>query len=635
MTQPLFDNYVYAGDVGVIAICFVIGVLLMTSYVSRSRNFHIFLNILTSIIIAAGVNIVYHYLLSIATPKIYIIIYILRVVYQGLLLDVFFLFALYTTQVAGMEHKKAKIVALVSVNLLMLIITVDVILSLTGHGFRITESGKVVGRTNVYLVGYVIFVALLAVLMSKIRHLVYKRILYGFYGTMVISVTIRFGQIALGQSSLTTMTFIFPAIAMLYIIHSNPYNVFLGSVDTRAMEDMVRNMHDRKENFVFLSLLLTEYDEDGKELPGEIRALVRKYSVDFFHGCVLFQIGPAHMVLVVPKRRNPDYEKRIANILASFKEQYNKLQRPYKIVIGESIEEVSRKNGYISLIENVEASLPENSIHRVDENDIARYNRDEYILHELRDIHKKRDVDDPRVLAYCQPVFNITTGKFDTAEALMRLELPETGTLPPVQFIPLAEKGGLIHVLTEIILNKTCREIRRLLDEGYEITRISVNVSASELKENAFCNDISRIINSNSISGDKIALELTESSCEADFIIMKEKIDELRRQGIQFYLDDFGTGYSNMQRIMELPFDIIKFDRSMVIASGTDDRSEKIVENLAHMFRDMEYSILYEGVEDSSDEERCKIMSASYLQGFKYSRPVPIENLRDFLQRAA
>ena len=86
---------------------------------------------------------------------------------------------------------------------------------------------------------------------------------------------------------------------------------------------------------------------------------------------------------------------------------------------------------------------------------------------------------------------------------------------------------------------------------------------------------------------------------------------------------------------MELPFDIIKFDRSMVIASGTDERSEKIVENLAHMFRDMEYSILYEGVEDSSDEERCKIMSASYLQGFKYSRPVPIETLREFLQRAA
>jgi EAL domain-containing protein (putative c-di-GMP-specific phosphodiesterase class I) len=86
-----------------------------------------------------------------------------------------------------------------------------------------------------------------------------------------------------------------------------------------------------------------------------------------------------------------------------------------------------------------------------------------------------------------------------------------------------------------------------------------------------------------------------------------------------------------MERIMELPFDIIKFDRSMVVASAADDRSERIVENLAHMFRDMEYSVLYEGVEDDSDEARCRGMSATYLQGYKYSRPVPIERLRDFL----
>ena len=117
-------------------------------------------------------------------------------------------------------------------------------------------------------------------------------------------------------------------------------------------------------------------------------------------------------------------------------------------------------------------------------------------------------------------------------------------------------------------------------------------------------------------------------------MIMKEKIEMLHEHGIQFYLDDFGTGYSNMERIMEMPFDIIKFDRSMLIASGMDKRSERIVENLAHMFKDMDYSVLYEGVEDEEAEKRCKEMSASYLQGYKYSRPIPIENIRDFLPKA-
>ena len=215
----------------------------------------------------------------------------------------------------------------------------------------------------------------------------------------------------------------------------------------------------------------------------------------------------------------------------------------------------------------------------------------------------------------------------------MRLKLEETGMVFPDQFIPMAENHGYIHVLTEIILHKTCQEIRSLTEEGFLIKRASVNVSVLELKDEAFCGDMIRIIDNNQIPGEKVAIELTESNSEADFMIMKEKIEELRGKGIQFYLDDFGTGYSNMERIMELPFDIIKFDRSIVIASGMDERSENIVQSLARMFKDMNYSVLYEGIEDEKDEERCKAMSATYLQGYKYSRPVPIEQLRKFVPK--
>ena len=114
---------------------------------------------------------------------------------------------------------------------------------------------------------------------------------------------------------------------------------------------------------------------------------------------------------------------------------------------------------------------------------------------------------------------------------------------------------------------------------------------------------------------------------------MKKKIEELREKGIKFYLDDFGTGYSNMERIMELPFDIIKFDRSLVLASGSDVRSEKMVESMASMFSGLDYSVLYEGVENEEDERKCIDMSASYLQGYKYSKPVPIIELQRFFSK--
>lgn len=635
MPTVSFDNYTVWGDVAVVAICSVIVILLISSYVSRTRSFSIFMTIVFHLVAAAGVNIAYHFTLLANDPDLYTLVYVLRILYQALLFNVFFLFALYTTVVSKMEHKKARIVAVISCLVFVGIIGTDIVRTVLGSGFRITADGTVVNRTNIFMIGYILYVVILAVLLYRVRDLLFRRVLYGFYGTMAVSLIIRFGQLAFNQSSLNTMTYVFPVIAMLYIMHSNPYDVALGTVDNRAMEDMVRNMYLRKAPFLIMSLLLPDFDEESKELPDEVKALVRKKTMGYFKNGVLFQISNGHLILIAPLGKNPDYEARIEKLLVNFNEYFEKFRYPFKIVIGESIDEISRKNEYASFIKSIQRSQQENTVRRVCPEDIARFNCDEYILGQLTDIYNKHDMDDERVLAFCQPVYNIVTGQFNSAEALMRLKLDNVGIVYPDRFISVAEDHGYIHVLTEIILNKTCREIRRLVAEGYRLNRISVNVSVLELKDDCFCKDINSIIDKNSIKGDKVAIELTETRNESDFIIMKRKIEELRKQGIQFYLDDFGTGYSNMERIMELPFDIIKFDRSLVIASGTGERSERIVENLAHVFKDMDYKILYEGVENDVDEERCREMSASFLQGYKYSRPVPIEELREFLPKAS
>lgn len=263
------------------------------------------------------------------------------------------------------------------------------------------------------------------------------------------------------------------------------------------------------------------------------------------------------------------------------------------------------------------------------------FDRSEDILVQLEDIYRKDDLNDERVLVYCQPVLNIKTGKYDTAEALMRLRLPELGMIFPDQFIPLAEDMGFIHVLTKIILHKTCDAVKDLLAEGYEVKRISVNATMSDLRDEAFAKELSDIIEESYIPNSKIAIEVTESQSDRDFNDLKEMIDKLKGIGIKFYLDDFGTGYSNMERIMNLPFDIIKFDRSLVIASQSDKRSEEIVGKLAGMFAELHYSVLYEGVEDEEDEKRCINMHASYLQGYKYSRPIPITELKNFFSQNA
>lgn len=106
---------------------------------------------------------------------------------------------------------------------------------------------------------------------------------------------------------------------------------------------------------------------------------------------------------------------------------------------------------------------------------------------------------------------------------------------------------------------------------------------------------------------------------------------ELQKYGIIFYLDDFGTGYSNVERIIGLPIDIIKFDRSLTILSGKDETSRLIVSSFSNIFEKANYQVLFEGVEDDEDENRCLDMRADYLQGYKYSKPIPIEELGKFL----
>ena len=635
----LFNTYSRMGDLASLAILAVVFILLAVSYVVRDKSYRIFASIVGLAFLAAIISIAFNELLlhpELLSKNGYLrgIAYLLRVIYHTFLFMMLFSFALYATIVSKMKKKRARTIAIIGTVLFALCVAVDVILTFQNIGFIIKPDGTVEGGSNVFMVGYVLFVAFLAVLLFRIRKLIYKRVLWGFYATMALAVIIRFAQLFFHDASLTTLTFVLPVMTMLYIMHLNPYNISTGTLDAKALEDMVKNLYDKKKSFIIMSMLLPDFVGEGKTFPEEVKNQTRRFTVEYFRNGTLFQVGNGQTIMIARKDSNPDYNQWMQTILHAFQEQYRIHQLPYKIVYGESFEEDIAHNQYISLINNIHDSIPNNTMHRIDKNDISLFKEHQYILEQLTDIYKKCDLDDPRVLVYAQPVYNIQTKRFDTAEALMRLNLDEKGIVSPCVFIPIAESRGYIHVLTKIILNKTCRIIHQLTEDNIPFKRISVNVSISELKDKWFCDDVNFIIHKNQVSGDKLAIELTESQSEEDFLVMKERIEKLHEEGIQFYLDDFGTGYSNMERILELPFDIIKFDRSMVIASGQDSRSEHIVEKLAKMFADFNYFVLYEGIEDSADENRCLSMSATYLQGFKYSRPIPIADLHTFLSKS-
>ncbi|MCR4683951.1 MAG: EAL domain-containing protein [Lachnospiraceae bacterium] len=631
--QLYFDNYTAASDVTVLAICIVIGILIMTSFVTRTRPFFLFVNMLVSLVLAVLSDMVLHDSYAHTTNGDYTVVYVMRILYHAFLLSLFLLYTFYLIDVIQLKKSRRIPVSLIAGILYISAIAADIITTVTGSGFHINADGSATSSFNIFMYGHVAFLILLTYLLLKYRDRIYRKALFGIIGTAFVSLFFLFIQEYYGHTSLTVATFLFPVIALLYILHSNPYDVKTGTINASQFPEAVNYNYLHKRNFYIISLYLVDFYAKGTPLPRELQRVVRQFPSKFFKRSVLFQIGNGDLLLMIPEKGNPDLEDKVQAFIEAFKKAYDILNFDYKLVLGKSIEEISRKNEYLSVIKSIRRNMPINSTHYVTEDDVTVFNRAEYILSELDDISKKQDLNDARVLAYCQPVFNIKTQKYDTAESLMRLELSALGTVQPSEFIPLAEDNDYIHILTKIILHKTCEAIKNMLAEGFSFKRISVNVSMTEMRNESFTKDIEEIISESGIPNGKIAIEITESRTESDLMIVKTRIEELQHTGIKFYLDDFGTGYSNMERIMTLPFDIIKFDRSLVNASCTSERSREIVGRLAAIFADLDYAVLYEGIEDTDTEQQCIGMSASYLQGFKYSQPVPIDNLSHFFTK--
>ncbi len=635
METLISTSYTPVGDILVIAIMGIFVILIRAAYIKPSKGFRLFKWILAVLTLAAYTDIMYHLALANFDQIPGIVPYALRFLYHQLLfinLELYILYIEQTMQLLPSEQKAFPIIGLLG--LIGFGIT-DILGTILGFGFHITDDFTIASQVNLFLVEYLFFVGIALFMMIRYRDRVYKPIIWAFLLTIAIALVLMYIQGLFNQQSFTTATFVFPALSVLYLLHSNPYDLEMGSLKLDSFESDLQHRIQGKKKFAILSILLHEFEAAGHKYPKEMRDIIRSYVEGYYNGAALFQITGGRMELVVDLDINPDYEEKTKQILEVFHDHYNLYKYDYKIIIVKSREEITNPDDYIALIQYVENRMPENQIEFVDDEILDKFSSHKYIVDELNDINEKQNLYDDRVLVYCQPVYNLRTGRYDTAEALMRLNLPKIGMVFPDRFIPIAEKHNCIHMLSLIILAKTCRQIRKMLNEGYVIKRISVNFSILDIREKEFSENVQRIVSECGIPMDKIAIEITESQNQKDFDAVKETFRKLKSSGITFYLDDFGTGYSNFERIMELPFDIIKFDRSLVMASRSDSKSETMVSYLAHMFTDMNYSVLYEGIEDEEDEVLCTKMYARYLQGYKYAKPIPIQELDKYFVKAS
>lgn len=629
----VIHSYSPVGDFLLVLLCLLSLLLIRQTFIKQSRTFRIFKFCFALLCIAAASNISFYYvdLLSRANT----LLWILRSVYHISLLSLFCLYIAYLKILIVFPRDTFRKYTALSYGILLVFGIADILTPLTGWGFQQDHYGtwyEIVLLTP-FMAGYLLYLAVILFLLVHYRRRLPASLLHILLLTEAVCAVIVVMEAAINTTSLLAATYFLPLLVVLYMLHANAYDPRTGALSSASLDEYLRQQKLTSQDTYYICL---RFDMDFEYvMTEEMGKLFYGFWTDYFHRGRLFNPSTSFFILAVDSRNLPDVTERAVTLIKKvFRKYYEEYKLPYKLVLFDHLDFCENLEQFYEVFNYFSGKVAQNSYRVFGEEDYQAYKEMYYIKAQLKDITEHGSLDDERVLVYCQPVRNVHTGTYDTAESLMRLRLPQTGMVFPDRFIPLAEKYGYIHRLSMIILNKTCRQIRKMQEDGYEISRVSVNLSVEELGEKNFMEEFKSIVRAAGIDFHTIAVEFTESQNDTEYELVQECVKEFKELGVCTYLDDFGTGYSNFDRILSLKLDVVKFDRSLLLMADQDANSRFILNYFSAAFERLGYKVLYEGVETEEQEALCIDSHADYLQGYKFSRPIPIEELPQFLVRA-
>ena len=227
---------------------------------------------------------------------------------------------------------------------------------------------------------------------------------------------------------------------------------------------------------------------------------------------------------------------------------------------------------------------------------------------------------------HLQPVADMVTGRVAGAEALVRWERPGVGLVPPNDFIPIAERSGLIFDVERWVLEAGCRRIAEWRRSGRgDGMRLAINISGKHLVEGDLLGDLDHALRITGADPSLLEIELTESQLLDDVDHAIAVLDAVRSRGVRVAIDDFGTGYSSMTYLQKLPVDAVKIDRSFIAGASSSEFDSTIIESIVTIGRTLDLDIVAEGIETQEQLEYAIRAGVTMGQGFLFARPLPID----------
>jgi EAL domain-containing protein (putative c-di-GMP-specific phosphodiesterase class I)/GGDEF domain-containing protein len=235
----------------------------------------------------------------------------------------------------------------------------------------------------------------------------------------------------------------------------------------------------------------------------------------------------------------------------------------------------------------------------------------------------RRAIEAGDIAVYYQPIVDIHDGRLRGAEALARWIHPVRGVIGPEEFIGLAEEAGLIGALGEGVLRQACRGAARWRCDGTGQGKVTVNVSAYQLRDPHFVGLVSDCLEESGLDPHRLVLEVTESVVGGEDPAAVAILQRLRRLGVRVAIDDFGTGYSNLSRLAGMPVDMLKLDRSFIVGIETSARTRALVRGLIGMAAGLDLLTVAEGIETPEQALAVQALGCEEAQGWLWGRPVP------------
>lgn len=232
-----------------------------------------------------------------------------------------------------------------------------------------------------------------------------------------------------------------------------------------------------------------------------------------------------------------------------------------------------------------------------------------------------------------QPKIALDSGEVIGLEALIRWRRPDGTVIGPAEFIPISERTLLITHITRFVLFEACRQAMLWQKMGLPQIVMSINMSSTDFYQDNVCTLVKQALEKYGMAPQQLEIELTESLALRDIELSVARMKEMRALGVQIAMDDFGTGYSSLSYIQQLPFTMLKLDRSFVLHMEDDIVVQEIVSSVVRIARAKSIRTIAEGVETPEQARQLRLSGCDYVQGYLYGKPMPAAEIEQFMRR--